>query len=41
MSYAEGVHMNALFATAMLLFAFILLLNLVVVWITRKERLNG
>ncbi len=41
MSYAEGVHMNALFATAMLLFAFILLLNLVVVWITRKECLNG
>lgn len=41
MSYAEGVHMNALFATAMLLFAFIILLNLVVVWITRKERLDG
>jgi phosphate transport system permease protein len=41
MSYAEGVHMNALFATAMLLFVFIILLNLVVVWITRKERLDG
>lgn len=41
MSYAEGVHMNALFATAMLLFAFIILLNLVVVCITRKERLDG
>lgn len=41
MSYAEGVHMNALFATAMLLFVFIILLNLIVVWITRKERLDG
>jgi len=41
MSYAEGVHMNALFATAMLLFLFILVLNLIVVMITRKERLDG
>jgi len=30
MSYAEGVHMSALFATAMLLFCFILVLNLLV-----------
>jgi phosphate transport system permease protein len=41
MSYAEGLHMNALFATAMLLFFFIIILNLVVVGISRKERLNG
>ncbi|MBK5200959.1 MAG: phosphate ABC transporter permease subunit PstC [Spirochaetaceae bacterium] len=41
MSYAEGVHMSALFATAMLLFIFILLLNLIVVAIMRKERLDG
>lgn len=41
MSYAEGTHMNALFATAMLLFLFILLLNLFVVQIMKKERLDG
>lgn len=41
MSYAEGVHMSALFATALLLFIFILILNLIVVAIMRKERLNG
>lgn len=41
MSYAEGVHMSALFATAMLLFIFILILNLIVVAIMRKERLDG
>jgi phosphate transport system permease protein len=41
MSYAEGTHMSALFATAMLLFIFILILNLIVVAIMRKERLDG
>ena len=41
MSYAEGIHMSALFATAMLLFIFILILNLIVVAIMRKERLDG
>ena len=39
MSYAEGVHMSALFATAMLLFFFILALNLFVIHATqRKEK---
>lgn len=41
MSYAEGTHMNALFATAMLLFLFIILLNLVVVRIMKKEHLDA
>lgn len=41
MSYAEGIHMNALFATSMLLFLMIILLNLIVVWILKKERVNG
>ncbi|NCC65906.1 MAG: phosphate ABC transporter permease subunit PstC, partial [Spirochaetia bacterium] len=41
MSYAEGTHMSALFATAILLFAFILVLNLIVVSVSRKSRLEG
>ena len=38
MSYAEGTHMNALFATALLLYVFIMLLNSVVICITHKSR---
>lgn len=38
MSYAEGTHMNALFATAMLLFLFIMILNMAVIGITHKTR---
>lgn len=41
MSYAEGVHMSALFATAMLLFLFILGLNLTVVSLSRRSRMEG
>jgi len=41
MSYAEGKHMEALFATAMFLFLFILALNLLVVSVTRKSRMEG
>ncbi|MCH3917747.1 MAG: phosphate ABC transporter permease subunit PstC [Spirochaetia bacterium] len=41
MSYATGVHMEALFATAMLLFLFILLLNALVVEISRRSRLEN
>lgn len=41
MSYAEGTHMSALFATAMLLFVFILALNLVVVSISRHSRMEA
>lgn len=41
MSYAEGTHMSALFATAMLLFVFILALNLVVVSISRRSRMEA
>jgi len=41
MSYAEGTHMASLFATAMLLFAFILVLNLVIVSVTRKSRVGS
>lgn len=41
MSYAEGTHMSALFATAMLLFVFILVLNLVVVSISRHSRMEA
>ncbi len=41
MSYAEGTHMAALFATAMLLFLFILLLNLTVVAIAKRSRMEG
>lgn len=37
MSYAEGVHMSALFATAMLLFFFILALNLFVIHATHRR----
>mgnify|MGYP002348966863 CR=1 FL=1 len=37
MSYAEGVHMQALFATAMLLFFFILILNFFVIRATRRR----
>lgn len=40
MSYAEGVHMSALFATAMLLFIVILSLNFVVVAITKRSRIK-
>ena len=38
MSYAEGVHMNALFASSMLLFISILILNFIVVALTHKGR---
>ncbi len=41
MSYAEGTHMSALFATAMLLFVFILVLNLMVVSISRHSRMEA
>jgi phosphate transport system permease protein len=41
MSYAEGTHMSALFATGILLFAFILVLNLIVVSVSRKSRLES
>lgn len=37
MSYAEGVHMQALFATAMLLFFFILILNFFVIHATHRR----
>jgi phosphate transport system permease protein len=40
MSYAEGTHLSALFATAMLLFLFILFLNFIVVYISSKSRLG-
>ena len=38
MSYAEGTHMSSLFATAVLLFFFILLLNALIFAITRKPQ---
>ena len=41
MSYAEGTHMASLFATAILLFAFILALNLSIVAVTRHSRVGG
>lgn len=41
MSYAEGTHLSALFATAMLLFIFILLLNFVVVFISNKSKVGA
>jgi len=40
MSYAEGTHLSALFATAMLLFIFILFLNFIVVFVTNRSRLG-
>ena len=40
MSYAEGLHMSGLFATAILLFVFILTLNFIIVSVTRKSRLE-
>ncbi len=41
MSYAEGTHLSALFATAMLLFLFILLLNFIVVYISNKSKVGS
>jgi phosphate transport system permease protein len=41
MSYAEGTHMESLFATAMLLFFFILMLNIAIVAATKKTRHGG
>lgn len=41
MSYAEGTHLSALFATAMLLFIFILLLNFIVVYISNKSKVGS
>jgi len=41
MSYAEGTHLSALFATAMLLFIFILLLNFIVVYISNKSNVGS
>lgn len=41
MSYAEGTHLSALFATAMLLFIFILLLNFIVVYISNKSKVGA
>ncbi len=41
MSYAEGNHMSSLFATAILLFTFILVLNLILVATTRHSRLEA
>lgn len=38
MSYAEGVHMESLFATAMLLIFFIIALNFVIVLISKKSK---
>ena len=38
MSYAEGVHMNALFATSLLLLIIILLLNSLTIYISHKVR---
>lgn len=38
MSYAEGTHMNALFASGMLLFIIIFILNIIAISITHKKR---
>lgn len=38
MSYAEGVHMNVLFATSLLLLIIILLLNSLTIYISHKVR---
>ncbi len=38
MSYAEGTHMESLFATAMILFLFVLVLNIMIVTFTKKTR---
>jgi phosphate transport system permease protein len=37
MGYATGEHQAALFATGFVLLLFILLLNLVTRWVTRRE----
>ncbi|PKL14388.1 MAG: phosphate ABC transporter permease subunit PstC [Spirochaetae bacterium HGW-Spirochaetae-8] len=41
MSYAEGTHMASLFATAMLLFIFILSLNLAIISVTKRANSGG
>ena len=41
MSYASGDHMIALFSTGIVLFFFIMLLNITIYLITRKSRIKG
>ena len=40
MSYAEGIHMQALFASGVLLFIIILALNMVAIYITHRKGSN-
>lgn len=41
MGYASGIHRTALFATSIVLFVFVMLLNIIIKFMTQKGRSNG